>query len=279
MKSVVFVGCSYTAGNGWVDADPNTSMKAEAKDHPNLWVNLCHTNIKQLKDLKLINLGKGGASNTEIFENTVRAMSEYGNDIDTIFCQWTAMPRYNFNVGFELWNTSESLHNLEARTHDVNLNNSDQYPRQYIVDLMNRLKAMHHLHWEILKVVDYTNIITRLSRLIGVKNVFFINGACSWDKNYFLELTNATPEDYTNFTKTEILNIHTRDDKDIYQLYQLAHKQYNDAGGINSPRWINLYNSFLNQILDTNFDNLHPGTKSNKLYYQIIKSHLESSRQ
>lgn len=279
MKSVVFVGCSYTAGNGWVDTDPDTSTKAEAKDHPNLWVNLCHTNIKQLKDLKLINLGKGGASNTEIFENTVRAMSEYGNDIDTIFCQWTAMPRYNFNVGFELWNTSESLHNLEARKHDVNLNNGDQYPRQYIVDLMNRLKAMHHLHWEILKVVDYTNIITRLSRLSGVKNVFFINGACPWDKNYFLELTNATPEDYTNFTKTEILNIHTRDDKDIYQLYQLAHKQYNDTGGINSSKWTNLYNSFLNQILDTNFDNLHPGTKSNKLYYQIIKSHLESSRQ
>jgi len=274
MKSVVFVGCSFTAGTGWTDPDLTTSTKTEAKDHPDLWVNLCHQNIETLKQLELINLGKAGATNTEIFENTVRAISTYKENVDTIFCQWTAMPRYNFNVGFELWDTSESF-DTHIRKHDVNLNKGDHWPRQYVVDLLDRLRSMHHLHWEILKVVDYTNIITALGHSFGIKNIFFINGLCPWDENYFIELHNVKPEKYTPFTKKSILNIDTRDDSDIYTLYHLAHAHYNKAGGINPSSWINLYHSFLNQRIDTNFDHRHPGLKSNQLYYQTIQSHLK----
>jgi hypothetical protein len=68
-NKILFAGCSYTAGNGWTDTTPEESTKIELKDSPYLWVNICHSTIDRFKNLELVNLGKGGASNTEIFEN------------------------------------------------------------------------------------------------------------------------------------------------------------------------------------------------------------------
>lgn len=273
-KKALFTGCSITAGSGWAVSEEGKELLTVAKQHPKLWVNLCYQNIKKLNNYELINIGQPGASNTEIFENTIDYIAKFGSQIDVLFCQWTSMPRYNFNVGLELWDTSESVDIRRSMIHDIKLSDGIQYSRNYVQDLLTRIRTMHHLHWEILKVVRYASIISTLSKNIGIKNVFHINGICPWDKNYFVELTDASPEQYTNFTKTAILNIDSRDDKDIYTLYQQIHKQYKEAGGINESQWINLYQSFYNEMVDTNFDNLHPGTKSNELFYQIIRSRL-----
>lgn len=273
-RKVIFAGCSYTAGNGWVDLPPDQSLPKECKDSPYLWVNLCHKKIPRMKELELVNIGKGGASNTEIFENSVRSISSLGNDIDIMICQWTSVPRYNFNAGFELWDTTESLINTECRKHDIHLNRGDHWPREYVKDLLDRLRVMHHLHWEIVKIVDYSSILSKLAKQIGF-DIFFVNGLCPWDKDYFTKLENVEPEQYTPFTKKEILNIDSRDDQDIFKLYNLAHDYYQKAGGINNNAWINLYNSFSNNKIDTNYDQRHPGKQSNFIYYNLIKQKLE----
>lgn len=277
-NKILFSGCSLTAGTGWADMNPVESMCIDVKDSPHLWVNLCHNRIKRFNNLELINVGKSSASNTEIFQNTVASMSQHGNQIDTLFCQWTGMPRYNWTVGFELWDTKESFECKEIqkyKTNDVNLNKGNHWSREYINDLTQRIMVMHHLHWEILKVIDYSNIIYSLAKKLDIPNVFFINGLCPWDYNYFVELNNVTPEEYTEFTKREILNIDTRDDKDIHKLYKLAHQHYQEAGGINPLRWINLYNSFYTNRIDTNFDTYHPGVQSNILYYEMTHTKLK----
>ena len=278
-KKLLFAGCSYTAGNGWTDTDPDESAKIEVKDSPHLWVNLCHDRIDRLSQLDLINVGRGGASNTDIFQNTVRQMIAHGDNIDTVICQWTSGPRYNWNVGFELWNTSEGFTEKEMltqrRNHDINLNRGDHWPRDYIDDLTSRMMTLHHLHWEVLKVVDYANMIYCLAQQLQIPNVFFVNGLCIWDDNYFTKLQNAKPESYTEFTKKEILNIDTRDDADILELYNLAHQHYEEAGGVAHLPWINLYGSFHHRRIDTNFDNSHPGVESNLLYYNLIQARLQ----
>lgn len=275
-KKLLFSGCSFTAGNGWVDTDTEESKRTDCKNSPHLWVNICHTRIDKFSRLDLINVAHGGASNTEIFQNTVREIVKHGNQIDTVFCQWTGMPRYNWNVGFELWNTSEGL--LPGRTHDITVRQGDTWSRKYLNDLSDRLRVLHHLHWEILKVVDYSNIIYKLTKQLGILNVFFVNGLCPWDNNYFIELDNVKPEMYTAFTKKEILDIDTRNDADILELYKLAHKQYQEAGGMTQLPWINLYNSLLTTQVDTNFDSNHPGEKSNILYYEMINARLHEIR-
>ena len=275
MAKVVFSGCSFTAGNGWIDTDLEKSLQTECKESPDLWVNLCHNQIDRLKTLDLVNIGQGGASNLEIFKNTVKVIGQYNNNIDTIFCQWTSVPRYNFSVGFESWPTTEGLQQSVRSTEDVNLNKNISWDRAYLDDLLDRLLVLHHLHGEIVKVVEYCNILQSLVNLFDIK-IYFINGLCPWDQDYFVRLTEVLPEQFTPFTKKEILNIDSRDDNDIFKLYTQLHDEYQLAGGIDPTKWINLYSSMSSNKVDTNFDQLHPGTKSNQIYFQQIKTFLEN---
>lgn len=272
MSKVLFTGCSFTAGDGWLEINPGI----ECKDSPDLWVNLCHSQLNQLKKLEILNHGQSGISNTEIFKNTIKAIADHGNTIDTIFCQWTTMPRYKFGVGLELWSTLENISKDSVKvTHDVNLSCGNTWNRKYLNDLYDRLLVLHHLHPEIIKVVEYSNILEKLTKKLSIK-LYFINGLCPWDLDYFIRLNDILPEDFTSFTKKEILNIESRDDGDIFKLYKLIHDEYDQAGGINPSKWINLYNSFLTNKIDVNYDNLHPGTQSNQLYFQQVKNFLEN---
>jgi hypothetical protein len=276
MSKVIFTGCSFTAGNGWVELPPTDSEKLEYKDCPNLWVNLCHSQLAQIKDLDLINCGQSGASNTEIFKNTVNAISEYHHNIDIIFCQWTSMPRYKFNVGFELWDTTEAITPGSRSKADVNLSNGTKWNRKYLDELLDRLLVLHHAHNEIINVVTYSNILQRLAKSFAIK-LYFINGLCPWDQDYFTRLSsNVLPENYTPFTKNEILEIDSRSDEDIFKLYNKLHNNYDNAGGIDPTQWINLYSSMLNNKIDVNYDKKHPGTQSNQLYFEQIKKFLET---
>jgi len=271
MKKFVIAGCSLTSGVGW----NKNNLITDVKDEPLLWTNLCHNNISRFRNLELINVGQGGASNSEIFQNAVRAIASHADDIDTVLCQWTSGPRYNFNVGFELWDTSEVFVDSVHRKHDVCLSDGSRWPRKYINDLIDRLRTLHHLHWEIVKILDYSNILQRLAQLHKF-NIFFINGLCPWDDDYFVELHNVSPEAYTPFTKKDILNIDSRSDKDIHKLYHLAHTHYQNTGGINLPQWINLYNSYYKLTTDFNFDNCHPGQHSNQTFFNVIEAQLQS---
>jgi hypothetical protein len=274
MSKLIFTGCSFTAGNGWRDSTDPAVSKLECKDHPNLWVNLVATQIEQFADTEVVNFGKGGLSNAEIFANTVDAMTSC-QDIDTVFCQWTSMPRYTFDVGFELWPTTEGLLVQARSLEDVKLSNGQTYPRKYLDDILDRFLALHHLHLEIVKVLKYCTVLQNLSQQLDIK-LYFVNGLCPWDLNYFMRLHNVLPEAYTPFTKKEILEIDSRDDQDIFALYSNMHNDYDAAGGCHAPRWINLYDSMLSNIVDTNYDHRHPGTKSNQLYLQQVKNFLKT---
>jgi hypothetical protein len=270
LGKIVFTGCSFTAGDGW-GLDHNHTAKE-------LWVNLCHNNIAQLTPLDLINGGVSGFSNSEIFDRTIKLIGDHGDKIKFLFCQWTAMPRYNFSAGLELWTTKVWLDNTGGRQNfNINLSNGKSWDREYLNDLLDRLLVLHHLHGEIVKVVSYTNTISNICEQLGIA-VYFINGLCPWDTDYFVPLTNNSilPENYTPFTKKEILNIEDRDDNDIFKLYNLIHNEYKQLGGIQEQKWLNLYNSLKSQQIDVNYDNAHPGIKSNQLYYKQLNQALQS---
>ena len=258
MSKVIFAGCSFTAGSGWDEL----GVVEKCKNSPNLCVNLCYNQIEQLKNLELINLGKPGGSNSEIFTIATRAIAESCSDISMLFCQWTSMPRYNFNVGLELWKTRVGLSPGARSLSDINLSNGDRWDKKYVDDILDRIRALHHLHPEILKVVEYSNILEKLAKNFNFK-IYFINGLCPWDNEYFVRLTDVSPEDFTPFTKKEILEIEHRSDEDIFKLYKKIHNDYARVGGINSNIWINLY------------DSMHAGTKSNQIFFQQIKNFLE----
>jgi len=275
-QKVLFTGCSFTAGSGWFNhPDQETVMTVPKKDSEHLYVNICAKNIKRFQNLEVINAGVPGASNTDIFTNTVSNLARYGDEIDTIICQWTSGPRYNFDVGLERWNTSEQIRD-RYRKHDVKLSNGDTWTREYMYDIMDRLLVMHHIHWEIVKVVKYTNIIKNLALRYDNVKCYFVNGLCPWDNDYFQKLENVLPDEYTEFTKNVVLEIDCRSDEDIYFLYNKIHEDYKNNGGIDNRDWINLYNSMQQTQIDYNFDGGHPGIKSNLLYADMISDIIET---
>jgi len=275
-NKVVFTGCSFTAGAGWQDIDPAQSSTMACKEAPELWVNLCHRQLPALQQLELINLGSVGASNSDIFESTVDTIATHSNTIKFLFCQWTSYPRYHWNLGFELWSTKDSVTDWDTPSFDINTSVGINHTAKDLGRFKKQYLMLHHPHWEIVKILRYTRTLSQLAQQHNIK-IFFINGLCHWDHDFFTQHTDdSKPEDYTTYTKKEILEIDFRNDTDIHELYNLAHSHYNLAGGVNPDQWINLYDSMQNNMIDTNYDRSHPGKLSNLKYFNQVKTTLES---
>lgn len=260
MHKVVCTGGSITAGTGW-------NLENES-DLYGPWVLQLQTNINEFKNLEILNLGEAAASNEKIFLNTVKAFSEYGSDIKYLLCSWVSGPRYQYHLGFELYDTSDSH---QDRSNDLGLNNF-KIPKEYINNIKKRFFSLHHIHYEIVKIVKYSNIISNLSKQFKTK-VFHINDSCPWDKDFFIK-KDGLPSNYTKFTQDQILNVSTRCDEEIFKLYNKMHQDYNNEGSVSTKQWVNLYNSFLSLQTDTNHDNQHPGHKSTQTYSRVIKEFL-----
>jgi hypothetical protein len=261
-KKLVCTGGSITSGYGWDLSNP---------DHAScMWVNQMPQKINSFKNLEIVNLGIAGASNELIFEKSIEAITNYKNEIELLLCSWVSFPRYLYSLGFELYSTSDAANDLSC---DLGINGVT-ISKDYVNNLKRRFFSLHHLHFEILKVVRYTNIISNLARSMNI-NVYHINDSCCWDHDFFVKQS-GKPSTYTKFTQEEILNVNNRSDQEIYKLYDKLHNEYQDAGGIKKENWVNLYQSLFSLRVDKNPDNNHPGKKSNDLYSDLITLFLNS---
>ena len=261
MSISLFAGCSYTAGIGF------DLLKSE----PNLWVNLLHANNNLLKNTTLLNISVGGRSNAGIFQDVIDALLTH-NDIQYVFVNWTSMPRYEMSVGLELYPTRQVFipgtklinHNLNDKTYTV----------KYLTKINDRFTSLANEHYEIINLVHYTNLIVKLCEIKNCQ-VFFINSLCPWDDKYFTKINNVLHIYYTTFTK-DLLPVNSRDDEEIFKLYNMVHNDYDTVGGIHEDLWLNLYTSMRSMLVDTNNDGMHPGPTSNHIYYRHFSKSLES---
>jgi len=143
MTYTLFAGCSYTAGSGF-------NLE---KNEPNLWVNQLHN--KFFSNTTQLNVSRGGRSNAGIFQDTVKAMLTY--PVKHAIIEWTSMPRYELELGFETYSTRQSFipnsicrdHNL----HDIN------YTGSYLNSIKDRFTSLAHDCFEILNLLEYVNVI------------------------------------------------------------------------------------------------------------------------
>jgi hypothetical protein len=251
--TTVFVGCSFTKGEGLVDE----------KTSPDLWVNRLHQAVPELDATKLINLAEGGNNNETIFYDAINSLV---TSPKYLFVVWTVFPRVRINPGVELYNTAQNWSPAttlcEIKLHTGN------YSKKYLSNIKNRFFDLLHDHYEIVKVLRYSQTITNLSKLTNTK-IFFVNGLLPWDNNYFEKLPITQPSDTTRYTQS-ILNANTRDDSEYWLLYDQIHNDYNRAG-VPNTNWINLYQGYRqNFMLDFGTDGLHPGPRSNQAFSNFL---------
>jgi hypothetical protein len=118
------------------------------------------------------------------------------------------------------------------------------------------------------------NVILKSAALTNTQ-VFFVNGICPWDQDFFTIKNSVLPDQYTPYTQ-KILNTNNRDDQEIFALYEKMHQRFHAVGGIQHAHWLNLYDSMYQAQIDYNDDGLHPGYNSNNLYFDFLSSALES---
>ena len=249
MKHTLFAGCSYPAGAGF----------PLAKDEPALWVNQLHDQF--FSHTVKLNVALSGRSNAGIFQDTVKHMLSH--PVEFAVVSWTSMPRYELEVGFELESTRLCMapNGIIAPyyLHDI------EYSQSYLESIRDRFTSLAHDIYEIANLVDYTRIIKQLAQVTHTR-VFFINGLCPWDQDFFVRKNNVLPSEYTPYTQ-ELLIATERDDADVFKLYNKMHDR---LVGIDSADWLNLYDSLRSTRIDVNDDGSHPGFESNAVYSEQL---------
>ena len=249
MSKCLVVGCSFTAGTG---------LNLEKND-PKLWVNqLCkHIGVDGVE-----NLSHAGVNNDWIFLETVSELVK--KNYDLVLVGWSVIPRFYFNVGLELYHTGANIKNTQV----VNTNTKN-YNVQYFQNLYKNLLEIYNDHWEILKLVKYVNTLIEIQESRG-KQILFVNNLLPFPVNYFIKKDIKLPSDLSPFEQN-MLSVETRDDQEIFDLYEMIHTHYETYNGIQEAYWLNLYNNFDSMKIDTvsEFDK-HPGYASQNLYSDYL---------
>ena len=257
IDSVVFAGCSFTSGEGFDDH----------RREPKFWTNLLHQRL--FPNAESINVSISGRSNSGIFQDAIRALTTHRPDL--MIVEWTSMPRYELHLGLEPFDTFQHfIANAPTRDHVLH---DITYSAEYLDNIRDRFISLAHPHHEISQVVDYVNSLIKLGGILGTR-VFFVNGLCPWDRDFFKYRPGELPEMYTTYTKS-LLCATTRLSEETMYLYEKMHSKYHQLGTIQSEYWLNLYNSLLSERIDVNADGSHPGIKSNANYADFLCAALE----
>lgn len=248
---VLAVGCSYTYGFG-LDQENND---------PKLWIN----QVAKELDFDLTNLAEVGRNNDWIFQTTAsEIMREH---YDLVIVAWTTIPRYAYSFGLELWNTWRILAKPGS---DVHLHDGMVIKKSELDSIGNKMLSWHNDHWDIVKLITYVNVLTKLQ----LGKVVFVNAMGPWDEGFFNHIDYSSPSELGAYTN-QLLDINGRSDDDVRVLYNKIHNDYSLAGSIQQHHWLNLYSSLRNLQIDTVAIDAHPGYASQDVFADHIGSQLK----
>lgn len=252
-NKILVSGCSFSAGFGF----PGEHLNKQ------IWPNLL---AEKLGAQQITNIARAGSNNHSIFLEASSAM--ICNNYDLVLVQWSSIPRFNFKVGLELYSVDSMLDRA------VNIVNSETITKKWFAELKDRLLRLHNDHWDILNLIKYINILIEWQVKSRHGKIFFINGLGPWPDRYFEKKQISLPSDLDSFTHN-MLQADIRDDREIYNLYEMIHDHYRKHGGIQEKHWLNLYQPMTKLKIDTiAMDDEHPGVNSQFLFADIFAQQI-----
>lgn len=223
------------------------------KNEPTLWPNQLASILKA----ELTNVSIIGYDNTGIFLN---ALSELlTTDYDLILIQLSSFERVVLTPNMH------TRMNITAPVDSWQKSLASVYMQQFSKsELLNFHKIFFALngmyeHWHRLIRIIYS--IQSLAK--QGHNIRIINGLIDWSEEFFSSKDSLYAK--------KILNYDTLPDKDIDVGLE---KIYNEVKNIDLSIWINPFNAFGANIVDSAPLNNHPGSKSHKIYTDMILQNL-----
>ena len=245
---VAFTGCSMTRGDGF----------GVANLAPEIWPNI----ISRVFEFDSRNLGISGASNLRIFQTASTAI--LSKKYDLVFCQWTVLNRLWLSPGPNAWYflTGDGKNSFEYR--DIKLNQREKTDLEHMIMLLN------HDYQNIIELVDYIKILEDLAQYHQVK-IVHVNGMVPWQPDLADENTANDFSTMSLYTR-QLLDFDKRDDEEIKKLFLELHNKFLK---LDTHRWINLFDSFQSQMVDSGPLGHHPGPRSHVSMSNLVQNYLK----
>lgn len=248
MKFLV-TGCSFAKGSG---------LKYENND-PLLWVN--QLILSRYPDAEIVNKAEIGACNKTIFQQTCQELITTNYDFTLV--SWSELSRMSYNLGLELYHTKTNLHSPYK---DIKINPGITITKKEMSKVSKILMKYYNDHWSLVDLAMYTNVLIKLTN----NRICFVNALVNIEENFFQKKAIMLPSDLSKF-ESDLLSIDTRNDQQIFDLYNKIHRDYEKYGGICEEYWLNLYNSLGLMRVDTVSEyDYHPGYKSQNVYFDNL---------
>jgi hypothetical protein len=258
MSKILISGASVSFGAGLPDQVQNK----------NLFVNQLACQLLDGVHDQIDNISVIGIDNRAIFLETAHSIGI--QHYDHVMICWQSIPRINLNLGLETYQTTVPIVSPESTCHDIGLFGRQKISGKKILEIKNYLLRFHNLHWEILELIKYINILLRLAHLQDTK-LYFINYSMPWQTmRYFDKINWTIPSELDNFTQT-VLQSEFRNDEESMRLYLMIHDHYQKPGGIQETSWLNLYDPLIDmQIDNAAIDDDHPGLASQQVFFDYL---------
>lgn len=246
-----FNGCSLTFGEGF---------PAEQRDQY-IYDRLLAKQHGFVSD----NVAMPGSSNYTIFMRSCQAL--ISGHYDMIFTQWTALNRLWLSPGPDSVYFVNSGKNTDFVYRDVRVKAKD---KEF---LKNLLLILNHDFQNILDVIDYCQILTRLADQSQTK-LIFINGLLPWQSDLVRPLDQDLGTGLSDYTK-EILDFENRDDEEIRKFFTVLQEKFKS---VDQSKWVNIFDSFFDNEIDTGPEGHHPGVLSHRWMADRVSDYLEKSK-
>lgn len=243
-KKVSFVGCSFTVGEGF------------PLDQRHLVYDRL---LEKMFGFTRNNCAQEGASNHLIF---VKACEILRDNVDLLIVQWSALNRLWLYPGpdtFFFLNDNRPCYSYR----DIYLSQKDKSR------LADQLKVLNHDYHNILELINYCDILCRLSKYHG-KPVIFINGLVPWTADLNHPLGNDLSSSLSEYSKN-ILDFDNRPDKEIREFFIQLQQKFQI---LDQSKWVNLFDSFQSNTVDLGPEGHHPGPQSHAIMASKIADYL-----
>jgi hypothetical protein len=245
--SVCFNGCSFTVGEGFGVED------RKKYNYDSL--------LTARFNFDKTNQAVCGNSNHKIFLSSSLAL--ISGKYDIVFVQWSALNRIWLSPGPESYFFINDKKFTDFRYRDL-------YVSKFEKDnLRNLLLLLTHDYQSIFDLIDYCNILAEIASYTK-SQVVFINGLVPWQSDLITPVTDNLDASLSEYTKS-ILDFSNRDDSEIKEFF---YRLQNKFSTVDQSLWVNLFNSFQNNVIDVGPEGHHPGIKSNIWMANLIGKYL-----
>jgi hypothetical protein len=249
---VCFNGCSFTLGEGF---------PKELK-HKYIYDQLLSNTCK----FDSTNIAVSGSSNYTIFMRTAEAIQS--KKYNMIFTQWSALNRIWLSPGPETYFFINDQKYPDFTYRDIYLSPKEK------TQLTDTLLMLNHDYQNIFELIDYCGILNQLAKVNSVK-LFFINGLVPWTVDLTRSLNSKDlSSSLSDYTK-DMLAFNTRSDDEIILYFSKLQDKFKE---LDQTNWINLFQSFMNNMVDVGPEGHHPGIISHQWMNNQIYNFLTTNK-